>query len=547
MGLLADYLPNMLPQDPSQNSATRQGLLQFGAALLGGKGNFGSILGQGIAAGAGGYNSSLQALQQKALLDAQTKHYTLANDADQAALDQNKAISAGLTNFNSQQAPGAAASLVTDQQPTMPAPLSSTPQASPAPDAGLPLSMFPQSNAAPAQPVAPVSSLPQVGAQQSPAAVDPFADYKSARARAIYLNNNFPGSKQAADALKAVDALKPKIKETKTVTGPDGKTRVLANFFDDPSMQPQILSGVNPDLEKLAFGTDGANHIGQNPFTGEVVSTTKMQATPGELLQSQDQAKSRAQAESHWTAERADANEPGKPNATLAKQIAFYRAPPLGQFNLNKPWGQATMDEVMRLNPDYDAAQYAPRQSALRSFAPGGKDSANIESINTGMNHLVTLRELAQAQKNGDVKAWNKIANAWAAQTGQAAPTNLRIASEMIAPEVVKAVAGVGATGEERSHMAEALTGKGTYAPDQILGGISTAQELFAGRLKEKKRSYERGTKLNDFEDSFLSPASRELLSPAPAKPTVKPTKDLPKKAGNPSDIDYLLNKYGNH
>lgn len=539
MGLLADYLPNMLPQDPGQNTAARQGLLQFGAALLGGKGNFGSILGQGIAAGAGGYNSTLQAMQQKALLDAQTKHYTLDNDATEAAQKQRQAIAADVANFNSGQAPDAAASLIT-AQPSQPAPLSSLPQSSPAPDAGLPLSMFPQANAVPAQPVAPVSSLPQVGA--APAAADPLADYKKARNFALYMSSKYPGAPETLAAIKAVDALKPKYStELRVARGPDGK---LHNYqvAEDGSDPRDVGLGVKPDMKSTDIGGkiiwSDANEIAPGQTFAKTV-------TPGEVLQSQDQAKTRAQQERHWQEENKD--EPGKPNLTIAKQIASYRAAPLGQFSLNKPWGQATMDEVMRINPDYDATQYAARSSAVRSFAPGGKDSANIESINTGMNHLVTLRELAQAQKNGDVKAWNRIANAWAAQTGQAAPTNLRIASEMIAPEVVKAVAGVGATGEERSHMAEALTGKGTYAPDQILGGISTAQELFAGRLKEKKRSYERGTKLNDFEDTFLSPASRELLGPAPAKPTVKPTKDLPKKPGNPSDIDYLLNKYGNH
>ncbi|WP_449405979.1 hypothetical protein [Massilia phosphatilytica] len=84
------------------------------------------------------------------------------------------------------------------------------------------------------------------------------------------------------------------------------------------------------------------------------------------------------------------ADQPGKPNESMAKMIASYRSAPLGQFALNKPWGQATMDRVAELNPAYDAAQYPARSAAVRSFA-AGKDGANVESANTALHHLIKL------------------------------------------------------------------------------------------------------------------------------------------------------------
>lgn len=261
-----------------------------------------------------------------------------------------------------------------------------------------------------------------------------------------------------------------------------------------------------PDIH---FADDGQHTaIPMNGYTGQAMGPgLTRQATPGEVLQNRQ-----AGARLAFDREQANAaDEPGKPNETMAKQIAFYKAAPLGQFSLNKPWGQATMDRVMELNPQYDAAQYAPRAAALRTYGAGGKEALGIDSINIGMNHVATLRELALAQKNGNVQLFNKIANQWSSATGQPAPTNLRMAADMVSPEVVKAVAGVAGTGEERAHFAQSLTGNGSYSPDQIIGATGEVQKLFAGRLSEKKRAYERTTQLDNFE-SMLSPAAQALL-----------------------------------
>lgn len=268
--------------------------------------------------------------------------------------------------------------------------------------------------------------------------------------------------------------------------------------------------------------------------------------TAGEKLTAETARLDRAQRQAQFEAEQKAANEPAAPNETMAKQIAGYKAAPLGQFSLNKPWGQATMDRVMQLNPDYDAAQYAPRAAALKSYAAGGKESLGIDSINIGMNHIDTLRGLALAQKNGDIKQWNRLANAWATQTGNPAPTNLRMATDMVAPEIVKAVTGVGGTGEERAHFGESLTGKGSYAPDQVLGALDQVQDLFAGRLKEKKRSYERSTKLTNFEDEFLSPTAKSLLQEKGKPIAGASAAGAFAKTAHPADIDQLLSKYGN-
>jgi hypothetical protein len=296
---------------------------------------------------------------------------------------------------------------------------------------------------------------------------------------------------------------------------------------------PVYLASVPTDPKALD------SWLGQVKMQGMKPDEQMKYTTPDANAQLSAETQRRGQNIQHdqWVQEQEDANSPGKPNEALAQRIASYKQPGLGQFALNKPWGQATMDRVAELNPTYDAAVYPARAAAVRSFS-SGKDGAAVESANTALNHLDTLRELALAQKNGDTRLFNRIANRMSSEFGGAAPTNLKAAVMMAAPEVVKAVSGAGGTGEDRAHAAEALSGNGSYSPDQVLGAIGTTQELFAGRLKEKKRTYERATKMNDFEDTFLSPAAQRILG-------TKKDKAAAGAGEHPSDIDVLLNKYG--
>lgn len=86
MGILGNYLPNWLPEDPNQNAAARQGLLAFGAGLLGGRGDLGGILGDGLMAGTQTYNGALAQQQQAALQKAQQQRWEMENKQTQAAL-----------------------------------------------------------------------------------------------------------------------------------------------------------------------------------------------------------------------------------------------------------------------------------------------------------------------------------------------------------------------------------------------------------------------------------------------------------------------------
>ena len=212
MGLLANYLPDWLPDDPNKNDAARQGLLQFGAALLGGRGNFGAVLGQGIQAGSAGYQSALNNSSLAAVRDAQLKGLNPQNQGVQGAMDQQKGILSLLNGSGSPppaapSAPSAASQLVAGGDASTVAPLSSLPQMSPAADT--PLNMVPKASTVGQFVTPPVSNLPQVG-QAMPAQPTQGDAYQAALAQAQLIKSHY-GAEAAKLYFEQADKLRPKV------------------------------------------------------------------------------------------------------------------------------------------------------------------------------------------------------------------------------------------------------------------------------------------------------------------------------------------------
>lgn len=249
MGLLGNF--DFLPEDQQQREAARAGLMQFGASLLGGTGNFGQILGQGIQQGAQGYHGTLAQQQQKALRDLQAKQLGLENQKLQAGIDEPMELA--------KIASGAGGG---------PRPLGAPPAAGG---------------------IAPVSSLPQVGQVKAapapaPAEAKPVDQYQyyMGLAQAYSGAGKTTAAKAAFDI---ADKLKPRLKEQQARTV-DGK-RVLANVYEDG--RTEQVQGFAPDLEKLHFSNIGGSTAGQDVFSGEVKSTVKNTVSPGDVLSAETQ------------------------------------------------------------------------------------------------------------------------------------------------------------------------------------------------------------------------------------------------------------------
>lgn len=169
----------------------------------------------------------------------------------------------------------------------------------------------------------------------------------------------------------------------------------------------------------------------------------------------------------------------------------------------------------------------ATQKRALTDFSTGIQGRM-VNSMNTAVEHLSTLTELADALKNNDVRAINTVGNLVAKQTGSPAPTNFAAARQIVAQEIVKAIVANGGTGREREEAAANIAAAGS--PEQLAGVISTYQELLAGQLKSLGLQYKNTTGRDDFNTKLLPSTLRALSrveSAAPAK-----TGDITSDAG---------------
>jgi hypothetical protein len=236
-------------------------------------------------------------------------------------------------------------------------------------------------------------------------------------------------------------------------------------------------------------------------------------AGEGIQIRGQNMARDTAAANREAENNRAGLNPDGTPNADVAatvQAIGEYRMKPPTLQALRNPRMAAIMNQVAQQYPGFDATQYDMRQKAVKDFGTGPQ-GVQVQAANTALNHLDTLAKLADAQKNGDTPLFNQIANEYAKQTGQPAPTNLQGAVTLVGPEVSKAVVGAGGGQGDREKVDSALSALVKGSPSQAAGQIATMKEIFGGRLSEGARTYKRTTKLDNFEE-LLSPAAQSVL-----------------------------------
>jgi len=120
-----------------------------------------------------------------------------------------------------------------------------------------------------------------------------------------------------------------------------------------------------------------------------------------------------------------------------------------------------------------------------------GADGRSTVSLGTAVRHLDTIKQLADAWKEGSTignwQTWNRVTSGIRREFGDAAVTNLESADRIVGPEIIKAlgVAGAGTEHDRDTAAGQFLTSKGI---DQIYGAIETTQKLLGGQLEGRKR-----------------------------------------------------------
>ena len=200
---------------------------------------------------------------------------------------------------------------------------------------------------------------------------------------------------------------------------------------------------------------------------------------------------------------------------SMAQAIAGYQESPLTGYAMARPGSPAPqiMAEVLKINPDYQAARYPEVNRAMTEFG-SGKLGSIVRSMNVGIQHLDSIDELGKALKNGDVRVVNSIAQGIKQEFGVPAPVTFDAAKQIVADEIVKAIVGYSGAVNDRESMQAKLNK--ANSPEQLLAVTKEFRALMAGQLRGLKKQYEDSTGFKDggafgFDTKLLPATKREL------------------------------------
>ncbi len=163
------------------------------------------------------------------------------------------------------------------------------------------------------------------------------------------------------------------------------------------------------------------------------------------------------------------------PNAMASriKQIATGVVAPFSAYALaNSPAAQQMQAAVTAYKPDFTGTEFAQRQGIMKSIANPKGIGGQIDSINRASQHLIDLRNLAVALKNGDNRTVSQLTNSISAWSGSAVPTNLTSIAAIAANEITNMSIG-GGTGQSASADRERVLSTApsiSSSPAQIAG-----------------------------------------------------------------------------
>ncbi len=183
--------------------------------------------------------------------------------------------------------------------------------------------------------------------------------------------------------------------------------------------------------------------------------------------------------------------------------------------NAVKNYGNA-LAQSRGMKPDEIAEAWRTAPGMLRFVL--GADGRSTVSLGTAVRHLDTIKQLADAWKEGSTvgnwQTWNRVTSSVRREFGDAAVTNLESAARIVGPEIIKAlgVAGAGTEHDRDTAAGQFLTSKGI---DQIHGAIKTTQALLGGQLEGRERQAMNAGVSKDRFKSLIGDRAYEILSTA--------------------------------
>jgi hypothetical protein len=168
---------------------------------------------------------------------------------------------------------------------------------------------------------------------------------------------------------------------------------------------------------------------------------------------------------------------------------------------------------------------------AITKYMTSGAGGTNINYFNTATDHLALLRQAGEELKNGNMPAFNSLANRFATATGGAAPTDFNTVKSAVAGELSKTFKGTGATDAEISEINQTINS--SQSPEQINGAINYYTQLMGGKVNALKAQYEAGKK---GQPNFGGTGSSENKPASKGSRSLKAAMDLPVNKGKTAE-----------
>lgn len=129
--------------------------------------------------------------------------------------------------------------------------------------------------------------------------------------------------------------------------------------------------------------------------------------------------------------------------------------------------------------------------AAITKYMTSGQGATNINYFNTAVEHLKLLQEAGDNLNNGNIQAFNNIAQQFGIATGQPEAVEFNAVKSAVAGELSKTFKGTGATDAEIADINQTINA--AQSPEQITGAVDYYTRLMGGKMKALEGQYTEG------------------------------------------------------
>jgi len=142
---------------------------------------------------------------------------------------------------------------------------------------------------------------------------------------------------------------------------------------------------------------------------------------------------------------------------------------------------------------DIQAKKQELRSSSLNlNRFDTGPQGNRVESLNVGIDHIVSFRQIVNALKNKDFKDINRLRNYFSQRYSNPQLAAFETAKPIISTEVAKGIIGGNVmTREDRAELQETIDAAQSF--DEINAALDTALIMLSGQLEGLRNQYESG------------------------------------------------------